>query len=632
MARRMAILAGLVMLGAWTAGCDDGAGDGGDPGGGSDVVDVADVLDADVPEPGDSGLGDAGRDQGQDDTAGPTCAPVTVPTCLVNDVEVSCGIVVTELMDGGDSPRAWCETACAEGGAALIVLSGPVCPTTMDVCLEARNMSCEDCCLLPWTLPNDRLDDGDWCTADACAGDACTHVPEDWIGQACANENDFGTCAGVYTCGQGCGAADPRCQSGARQCTATVATREIPDGNDNDCDGVIDEAPEDAVYRFTGPDGVGAPEIVALDDGRFVVAWRVFQEIGIPGTISYGMVQRLFVQVGTRQDPTGGLPIAVGGDWVEEVRLFPLPQGRFALVWMDTDASGESRVVRVRVMRSPAEPPLADDTLPWSASLQSAFAWPDGAFAVPAYAGTEGVEPPFQWMQRFDADGRRAGTFEIASLWDDPAPSGLNVVLAGDAAGRIVAAWHAPSLADATRTGFWARWFDGDGAPLTDAFELTTEAYRFQAERGGPYLAPLADGRMVAGWSMRPVVAQGGRIRVRVLAGGALPVDDPVPLGAVPDGGRQVLAGLAVHGDDVVAFWLGAEEGNASAGVHVTRIALPALDAPSSLPIRASGPGVVNQVTGTLLPDGTPIAAWQWGPDRASGYVVSELRVGFPVP
>ena len=31
-------------------------------------------------------------------------------------------------------------------------------------------------------------------------------------------------------------------------------------------------------------------------------------------------------------------------------------------------------------------------------------------------------------------------------------------------------------------------------------------------------------------------------------------------------------------------------------------------------------------------PDGTPVAAWQWGPDRASGYVVSELRVGFPVP
>lgn len=628
MARRMAILAGLAVLGAWAAGCEDGAGNVGDPGG---VIDVVDVDDADVPEPGDDGVGDAGRDGVADDGAGPACAPETLPTCLVDDVAVSCDIVIAELLGGWDSPRGWCETACADGGAALNVLSGPFCPTTLDVCLETRDLSCEDCCLLPWTLPNDRLDDGDWCTVDACAGDACTHVPVDWIGQACANENDFGTCAGVYTCGQGCGAADPRCQLGARQCTATVATREIPDGVDNDCDGVVDEAPTDAVYRLTGPDGVVGPAIVALDDGRFVVAWRVAQEVAVPGTTSQGRVQRLFVQVGTRQDPTGGLPIAVGGDWVEEVRLFPLPQGRFALVWMDTDAAGESRVVRVRVMRSPAEPPLADDTLPWSASLQSAFAWPDGSFAVPAYAGKEGVEPPFQWMQRFDADGRRAGTFEIASLWDGhEGGTGPDTVLAGDAAGRIVAAWHAPTLADATRTGFWARWFDGDGAPLTDAFELTTEAYRFQAERGGPYLAPLADGRMVAGWSMRPVVAQGGRIRVRVLAGGALPVDDPIPLGAVPDGGRQVLAGLAVHGDEVVATWLGTEAGLSAEGVYVTRIGLPALDAPSSQPIRASSPGYMGQVTGTLLPDGTPIAAWQWRPYGTGGYVVSELRVGFP--
>lgn len=616
---RWLAVAGLLCIGTWNAGCEDAGVACGDPGG---VLDIVAPADAEDDNPSDAG-GDAPTD--------PTCRPATPPTCFVDDVEVSCGIVVT-LRLGDTSPRDWCEKVCAEGGSGPILEEGVFCVTHLTYCTEIRDLSCDDCCLLSWSPSRERPDDGDPCTVDSCAGDTCTHEPEAWIGEACENANDFGTCAGVSCCGAGCDAADPLVLGGIsiRPCTARIASEEVADGIDNDCDGEIDEAPEDAVFRLTDPGGGIEPAIVALDDGRFVVAWRVYQELMHAGAV-YGNRTRMFVQVGTHQDPTGGIPIQVGGDQVGGLRLLALPQGRFALVWHESADPEAPPTVRVRVMRSPAEPPLVDDTLPWSSWAVPAFAWPDGSFAVATYAGEEGETPPWQWMQRFDADGRRAGTFEIESLWGDPARSDPEATLAGDAEGRIVVAWRGPSSADETRTGFWARWFDGNGAPLTDAFELTTEAYRFQAEAAGPYLAPLPDGRMVAGWSMRPVVEQGGRIRVRVLAGGALPTEDPVMLGATPDDGRQVLAGLAADGDDIVATWVGAEVSNRSAGVHVTRIAMPELDAPESGPIRVSGPGIVVQAAGAVLADGTPVAVWRWQADWRGGDLAGELRVGFPM-
>lgn len=622
MALRWLVVAELVGLGIGLAGCEDAGVACGDPGG---VLDIVAPADADAAEPDDGTPSDAEGDA----TTDPTCRPATPPTCFVDDTEVSCGIVVTFRLGDNISPRDWCEGACAEGGNGLDWIVEPYCWTGVPYCLEVRDLSCDDCCLLPWSPSRQRPDDGDPCTIDSCAGDTCTHEPVDWTGEACENTNDFGTCAGVYCCGAGCGTAAPLVLAWDRQCSAAVASHEVADGIDNDCDGVIDEAPEDAVFRFTDPGGGIGPAIVALDDGRFVVAWLAYQELMLAGK-AYGTRTRMFVQVGTRQDPTGGIPIQVGGDQVQELRLFPLPQGRFALVWHELADPGADSV-RVRVMRSPAEPELVDDTLPWSSWLGPAFAWPDGSFAVPAYAGVEGEIPPWQWMQRFDADGRRAGTFEIESLWGDPALSGPEATLSGDAEGRIIAAWRGPSSANAQRMGFWARWFDGDGAPLTDPFELTTEAYRFQAEAAGPFMAPLPDGRVVAGWSMRPVVEQGGRIRVRVLAGGALPVEAPVMLGATPDDGRQVLAGLGLDGDDLVATWLGAEVSNRSAGVHVTRAALPALDGSESAPIRASGPGIVAQAAAAVLADGTPAAAWRWQADWRWGDLAGELRVGFPV-
>ncbi len=85
------------------------------------------------------------------------------------------------------------------------------------------------------------------CSAAAPAAEICDNldndcddlVDEDTGGGECENENEFGTCAGVYDC-----------DDGELKCDGPSAAAEACDGMDNDCDGDTDEG-----YPDTDEDG-----------------------------------------------------------------------------------------------------------------------------------------------------------------------------------------------------------------------------------------------------------------------------------------------------------------------------------------------------------------------------------------
>ncbi|MEM7675471.1 MAG: MopE-related protein [Myxococcota bacterium] len=63
------------------------------------------------------------------------------------------------------------------------------------------------------------------------AAGSCLCGPEAFgLESACASSNGFGTCWGTRTCGPG----------GLSTCTARAPTREVCNGRDDDCDGLLD--------------------------------------------------------------------------------------------------------------------------------------------------------------------------------------------------------------------------------------------------------------------------------------------------------------------------------------------------------------------------------------------------------
>ncbi len=95
--------------------------------------------------------------------------------------------------------------------------------------------------------------------AETCDGednDCDGQVDEDTGGGPCDVENEWGVCPGVLSC-----------QSGALQCSGQSAKMEVCDGQDNDCNGETDEAGTadcNELHTDSDGDGFGSPDAVCI--------------------------------------------------------------------------------------------------------------------------------------------------------------------------------------------------------------------------------------------------------------------------------------------------------------------------------------------------------------------------------
>mgnify|MGYP002632018335 CR=1 FL=1 len=165
----------------------------------------------------------------------------------------TCGPVPTELCDGQDND---CDGDTDEG---LLNACGTCGPVPAEVC-DGQDNDCDDV-----------IDDGvlNACgecgpvPAEVCDGDDndCNGMIDDGFGSLgdCENTNDDGTCTGQL-----------RCVLGNEVCDADMPSAEVCDGDDNDCDDQVDEDADGQPLSQTcvveGCQNVGAS---VCDDGAF---------------------------------------------------------------------------------------------------------------------------------------------------------------------------------------------------------------------------------------------------------------------------------------------------------------------------------------------------------------------------
>jgi Ca2+-binding RTX toxin-like protein len=247
------------------------------------------------------------------------------------------------------------------------------------------------------------------------------------------------------------------------------------------------------------------PAATALDDGRFVVAWRDESQTG--GDQSSSAVR---AQIFNPDGSKSGAQFLVNtttfsGQW--EPAVTTLADGRFVVAWTDASVTGDDTsalAVRGQVFNPDGSKSGSEflvnsttDGFQWEPAV-SALA--DGRFVVAWRDESETGEDTSTWAVRaqvFNADGSTSGpeflvNTTTASGQFDPAVAAL-------ADGRFVVAWTDDSRAGGD-TSLWAvraQVFAADGTKAGNEFLVATTTAEMQWQ---PALTALPDGRFVAVW------------------------------------------------------------------------------------------------------------------------------------
>jgi Ca2+-binding RTX toxin-like protein len=257
------------------------------------------------------------------------------------------------------------------------------------------------------------------------------------------------------------------------------------------------------------------PAITSLTDGRFVIAWKDASSTG-DDTAQTAVRVQIFNADGTKD---GGEFVAntTTVSFQEQPTVTALDQGRFLVAWKDSSQAApdtSSSAVRAQVFNADGSKSgnefVMNTTTQSSQEHPAVAGWSDGRFvaAWTDFSGTNGDSDFAVRAQIFSADGSTFGTELLVNTTTASHQEHPTVATLAD--GRFVVAWQDESGSgdDPTRA-IRAQVFEADGSKSGPEFLVNTTTAGIQLT---PSISELADGRFVIAWSDQSTGAVRGQI------------------------------------------------------------------------------------------------------------------------
>jgi Ca2+-binding RTX toxin-like protein len=298
------------------------------------------------------------------------------------------------------------------------------------------------------------------------------------------------------------------------------------------------------------------PKIAALANGRFVAVWSDWSATG--GDTSESAIRaQMFNADGTKFG--GELLVNTATTFFQDVpAVTALPNGKFAITWMDTSRSGgdpDSSAVRCQMYNGDGTRYGAEflvNTATANQQYDPAMAsFGSGRFIV-TWSDLSGVGDASQQgvkAQLFNSDGSPYGIEFLVNSTTNRAQVQSTVAVLADS--NFVAAWYDLSQAgpDTSGSAIRARLFNSAGIPFAPDFVVNTTT---AGDQNMPKVAALKDGGFVVTWT-DGLNTQDSSIRAQLFNADATPRGSEIlvntttedlqleqAVAALPDGGFVV--------------------------------------------------------------------------------------------
>lgn len=355
---------------------------------------------------------------------------------------------------------------------------------------------------------------------------------------------------------------------------ATVAARRFNSGGQ----------PQGAQFRVntTGPNDNVFPKVAMDADGNFVVVWVDNFADGN----SDGIMAQRYDAAGQAQG--GNIPVNTTTPGQQHrVDIAMNAVGAFVIVWEDNPFGGLSRAIRGQYFDSDGNPQGGELEISTDAGID--HTWPrvamsaEGDFVVTWESGDVGANTDLA-VRRYDAAGHPLGDPVLINGTTKVAhASGVHsqTAVAADSDGRHAVIWRADNFSGpglpGVAVGLLGRYFDADGTPLGDPFEVDTE---HAAQLNRPDAAMTPDGRLVVAYEAQDASLLGVRVQ-RYYAGGD-PMGAPIEVNTfTPLAQIRPAVAVDTHANAVVT-WESGRQDEVGDGVFAQRLSgrgvQPAMD------------------------------------------------------
>lgn len=261
------------------------------------------------------------------------------------------------------------------------------------------------------------------------------------------------------------------------------------------------------MVNTTGTGAISSlPDVTALVDGRFVVSWGDFRNGG-DDTSGQGIRAQLFHADGSKAGDEFLINTTTSNSQLEP-EVAALASNRFAVTWQDQSEAGISETgseIRAQFFNANGSKIgsefLVNTTTTNNQSQPEIATLPDGRFAVTwmdtSSTGGDTSGDAIR-AQVFDADGSRSGTEFLVNTTTNKNQSDPSIAALAD--GRFVVTWEdfSETGGDTSGNAIRAQIFNANGSMSGSEFLVNTTTFFGQFQ---PLITALTGGRFVISWT-----------------------------------------------------------------------------------------------------------------------------------